>query len=402
MTRAGPVHQIAAMPETRPAPHAAGPRETLARLVAFPTISRDSNLPLVDFVADRLAGLGVTSTRVPDATGTKAALIARIGPEAPGGVVLSGHTDVVPVAGQDWTSDPFALTERDGRLYGRGTCDMKGFIACGLALVPEMLAAKLARPIYLALSYDEEIGCLGAPAMIERLLVDQPRPEAVIVGEPSMMRVVTGHKGSWGLQVQVRGHEVHSSRIHTGVSAVMTAARLVTWMDDAMAANAAAAAPSDFDPPYTTLHVGVIEGGTASNIAARDCAFTGEIRILPGETIAGWQARLRAEAARLEAAARAIHPDARITVATRMEMAAFVPEPDGAAERLARALTGDNASHVVSYQTEAGQFQERGLSTVICGPGSIDQAHQPDEFISIEQLDAGTAFIRRLIARLAG
>ena len=382
-------------------PDAADARAMLARLVAFPTVSQDSNLDLVGFVERHLAGLGVASARVPDATGTKAALIARIGPAVPGGVVLSGHTDVVPVAGQDWTSDPFVMTERDGRLYGRGTCDMKGFIACALALAPEMLAAGLARPIYFALSYDEEIGCLGAPPMIDRLLVDQPRPEAVIVGEPSMMRVVTGHKGSWGFRAHVRGHEVHSSRIDAGVSAVMTAARLIAWMDETMAANARAAGPSGFEPPYTTLHVGTIEGGTAANIVARDCHFSGEIRALPDESVAGWRRRLLAEAARLEAAAKAIHPDAAITVTTRMEMKGFVPELDGVAERLARALTGDNARHVVSYQTEAGQFQDKGLSTVICGPGSIDQAHQPDELISIEQLEAGTAFLRRLIARLA-
>lgn len=383
-------------------PDALDARDMLARLVAFPTVSQDSNLDLVGFVERHLAGLGVASTRVPDATGTKAALIARVGPAVPGGVVLSGHTDVVPVTGQDWTSDPFVLTERDGRLHGRGTCDMKGFIACGLALAPEMLAAGLARPIYFALSYDEEVGCLGAPPMIERLLVSEPRPEAVIVGEPSMMRVVTGHKGGWGFRVHVRGHEVHSSRIDTGVSAVMTAARLVAWMDETMAENARAAVPSSgFEPPYTTLHVGMIEGGTAGNIVARDCRFLGEVRALPDEGIAGWKARLLAEAARLEAAARAIHPDAAITVTSRMELSGFVPEADGAAERLARALTGDNARHVVSYQTEAGQFQERGLSTVICGPGSIDQAHQPDEFISVDQLAAATAFLRRLIVRLA-
>lgn len=377
------------------------PREMLARLVAFPTVSRNSNLDLIDFVADHLAAAGVASIRVPDATGTKASLLARVGPDAPGGIVLSGHTDVVPVDGQDWSSDPFALTERDGRLHGRGTCDMKGFLACGLALVPEMLAAGLKRPIILALSYDEEVGCLGAPPMIEAMLAGLPRPEAVIVGEPTMMRVVTGHKASWGLRAHVRGHEVHSSLIHTGVSAVMAAARLVAWMDAATAENARAALPGDFDPPYTTLHVGLIQGGTASNITARDCAFTGEIRIVPGETIAAWKGRFMDEVARLEAEMRRIHPAAAITVATRMELPGFAPESDGAAERLARSLSGDNGRHVVSYQTEAGQFQERGLSTVICGPGSIEQAHQPDEFISLDQLEAGAAFLRRLIGRLA-
>ena len=377
-------------------------RETLARLVAFPTVSSRSNLDLVAFVEDRLAAVGVPALRVPDATGAKASLVARIGPAVPGGVVLSAHSDVVPVEGQPWTSDPFALTARDGRLYGRGTCDMKGFLACALALAPEMAAADLRRPILLALSYDEEVGCLGAPAMIDRLLADQPRPAAVIVGEPSEMRVVTGHKSSWGFLVGVRGHEAHSSLLHRGVSAVMLAARLVAWMDATTRANAAAADPaSPYDPPFTTLHVGLIEGGTANNITARDCRFSGEIRALPHESLEGWRARVLAEAARLEAEARAVHDGARVTVETRMEVPELAPETDGAAEALARALTGDNGRHVVSRQTEAGQFQARGLSTVVCGPGSIAQAHQPDEFIAEDQLDAGVAFMRRLIDRLA-
>ncbi len=382
-------------------PQGPSPREMLARLVACPTVSDRSNLDLVALVEDHLHAQGVATRRVLDATGTKASLLALVGPEVPGGVVLSGHTDVVPVAGQDWTTDPFALTEREGRLHGRGTCDMKGFLACGLALVPQMQAAGLRRPILFALSYDEEVGCLGAPPMIDRLLADLPQPEAVIVGEPSMMRVVTGHKASWGLEVRVRGHEVHSSLIHTGVSAVMTAARLIAWMDAAMAENRARAPDSDFVPPWTTLHAGVIAGGTASNITARDCRFTGEIRIIPGETVGDWKTRFLAEVARIEAEIRAVHPDAAISVRSRMEMAGFKPEADGAAERLARSLTGDNVRRVVSYQTEAGQFQERGLSTVICGPGSIEQAHQPDEYITLDQLEAGTDFVRRLIRRLA-
>jgi acetylornithine deacetylase len=368
--------------------------------VAFPTVSTRSNLDLVAFVEAYLAEYGVAAVRVPDSGGEKASLYACIGPEAPGGVVLSGHSDVVPVEGQDWTSDPFVLTERDGRLHGRGTCDMKGFVATALALVPEMLAAGMKRPVILAITHDEEIGCKEAPALAAAILDALPRPEAVIVGEPSEMRVVTGHKGSWGFRVEVRGHEVHSSLIHRGVSAVMTAARMVSWMAETTEANLAEGR-GDFDPPCTTLHVGLISGGTANNITARDCRFSGEVRVLPGESIDGWRARVEAEAARLEAEARRVHPDARITVATRMTIPELAPEADGAAERMARALTGDNGAHVVSYQTEAGHFQARGLSTVVCGPGSIEQAHQPDEFITINQLDAGAAFLRRLTARLA-
>lgn len=375
------------------------PRDMLARLVAFPTVSSVSNLDLIGFVEDYLSGLGVPSRRIPDETGEKAGLVALIGPEVPGGVVLSGHTDVVPVAGQAWTSDPFVLTERGGRLHGRGTCDMKGFCATALALVPEMLAAPLARPILIALSRDEEIGCIGAPPLIEAMLGQMPPPEAVIVGEPSEMRVVTGQKGSWGFRARVRGHEVHSSLMHTGVSAVMTAAGLIDWMGRLMDENAAGTPPNDFEPPFTTIHIGLIEGGTANNITARDCVFSGEVRCLPGEDPAGWRARILAEAARREAAIRRIHPDAAIGFETRMMLPGFTADPP--AETLARALTGDIGRHVVSYQTEAGHFKARGLATVICGPGSIAQAHQPDEFITSEQLDAGAGFVRRLIERLA-
>lgn len=375
------------------------PRETLARLVAFPTISTASNLDLVDFAADYLAGHGVPTTRVPDETGTKAGLLALIGPAVPGGVVLSGHTDVVPVAGQTWTSDPFTLVEREGRLHGRGTCDMKGFCAAALALVPEMLAADLKRPIVLALTRDEEIGCIGAPPLIEAMLADMPPPEAVVVGEPSEMRVVTGQKGSWGFRAHVRGHEVHSSLMHTGVSAIHAAARFIAWTEDEVARAAATTPPNDFDPPWTTIHVGLIVGGTANNITARDCTFSGEVRCLPDQDPADWRARLEAEAARRTAAMRAIDPDAGIAFEDRMLLPGFLA--DGPAEALARALTGDNGRTVVSYQTEAGHFQARGLPTVICGPGSIAQAHQPDEFITCDQLDAGTEFVRRLIRRLA-
>lgn len=375
------------------------PREMLARLVAFPTVSTASNLDLVDFAAGYLAGHGVPTLRVPDETGTKAGLLACVGPAVPGGVVLSGHTDVVPVAGQPWTSDPFTLTERDGRLHGRGTCDMKGFCAAALALVPEMLAADLKRPVILALSRDEEIGCIGAPPLIEAMLGALPPPEAVIVGEPSEMRVVTGQKGSWGFRARVRGHEVHSSRMHTGVSAIIEAARFIAWTQGEMERAAAATPPNDFDPPWTTIHFGLIEGGTASNITARECRLSGEVRCLPEEDPAAWRARLVAEAERQGAAMRAVAPGTGFEFEDRMLLPGFLA--DGPAEALARALTGDNGRTVVSYQTEAGHFQARGLPTVICGPGSIEQAHQPDEFITSDQLDAGTEFMRRLIRRLA-
>lgn len=377
-------------------------KEMLAKLVAFPTVSRDSNLDLIAFVEDYLAGHGIDSVRVPSPCGQKANLYAQVGPAVPGGVILSGHTDVVPVDGQAWTSDPFTVTERDGRLYGRGTCDMKGFDALVLALVPDMLKAGLKRPVQIALSYDEEVGCLGAPSMIAAMRRALPTASAVIVGEPTEMGVVTAHKGSVGLDTTVIGYTVHSSIVHRGVSAVMVAAELIQWHSDRMAENAAAAdGESLFDPPFTTLHVGMIQGGTARNLTAGECRFGTDVRCLPGDDPMAWLARYRAFCETVQARMQTIHPSARIDVHARHELPGCRPETDGAAESLARQLTGDNAQRVVSYGTEAGQFQAEGYSACIVGPGNIAQAHQPDEYITLAQFAAGEAFLRRIIDRLA-
>ncbi|WP_341366750.1 acetylornithine deacetylase [Yoonia sp. BS5-3] len=380
-------------------------RALLDRLVAFPTVSRDGNLELIDFVENYLADLGVSSTKVPNADGSKAALYAHIGPQVDGGVVLSGHTDVVPVDGQAWDSDPFTVTERDGRLYGRGTCDMKGFDALALAAVPLALARGIKRPLQIALSYDEEVGCLGAPPMIDHMVaMGMPRADTVLVGEPSMMKVVTGHKGGIGYHMHFQGFEVHSSLAPTGVSAIMMAAKLINWANEVNAENAAKTPgplAADFVPPYTTLHVGTITGGTAHNITAKDCHFGFDFRIVPGEDIGDWQARFQAKLSELEAEMKAIRPEAGITADQYFDLPGLKPEQDGVAEGLARQLTGDNGTHVVSYGTEAGQFQERGYSAVICGPGDIAQAHQPNEFISIDQFQKGEAFIAKLIDTLA-
>ena len=378
------------------------PREMLAKLVSFNTESQRSNLDLIHFCRDYLASLGVESRLAPSPDGEKANLYATIGPAAAGGVVLSGHTDVVPVAGQAWSSDPWTLTERDGRLYGRGTCDMKGFDAIALALVPQMLAAPLKRPVHIALSYDEEVGCRGARVMIEAMAKDGLAPSAVIVGEPSMMKVVTGHKGGLRMRTTVRGHAVHSSRIDVGVSAVMVAAELMHWHNETMAANKASTpATNGFEPPYSTLHVGVVEGGTAVNIAAEHCSFTHEVRCIPGELQEDYVARYRAKLAEVEVGMKAIAPETGIDFEVTSDTPAMGPEEAGQAEALCRRLTGDNGRHVVAYGTEGGLFQRAGWSTVVCGPGDIAQAHQPDEFIAIAQLDAGTAFIRNLIADLS-
>lgn len=380
------------------------PRQILDHLVAFPSVSRDSNLPLIDWVEDYLESHGVTAHRVWNEDRTKASLFAHIGPEVEGGVILSGHTDVVPVDGQAWSSDPWTVTERDGRLYGRGTCDMKGFVALALAAVPLALDAGLRRPLQLALSHDEEVGCTGAPAMIAEMARSLPRAAAVIVGEPSRFSVVTGHKGGTGFKVHVKGFEVHSSLIHTGVSAIMAAAPLIDFANLVNAANAAkppAALAQMFDPPWTTLHVGMIQGGTAHNITAADCRFSCEIRVVPGEDIEDWVAALEGQVAQATAGMQAIRPETGITMERFFSVPPLRPETDGAAEALARRLTGDNGTHVVSYGTEAGQFQAEGYSAVVCGPGDIAQAHQPDEYLEISEFDAGWAFMQRLVASLS-
>ena len=380
------------------------PRDLLDRLVGFPTVSRDSNLPLVDFVEDYLSGHGIACTRVPNEDGTKAGLYAHVGPAAGGGVVLSGHTDVVPVDGQEWSTDPFMVTEADGRLYGRGTCDMKGFDALAIYALVRAKERGVTRPLQIALSYDEEVGCTGAPPLIEHMLASgMPRADTVLVGEPSMMQVVTGHKGGLGYDVRVRGHEVHSSMILTGVSAIMEGVRLIDWARETNAENAAAE-PAElaavFDPPFTTLHTGIIAGGTAHNITAKDCRFDLSFRVVPGEALDDWRARFETRRAALEADMKAVNARTAVVAEEVFSLPGLAPEEQGRAEELARRLTGDNGTHVVSYGTEAGHFQSAGYSCVVCGPGDIAQAHQPDEFISVAQFLEGQAFMDRLVDEL--
>jgi len=381
-----------------PNPDILSPRAILEKLVAFPTVSRDTNLPLIEWVEAYLAGHGISSTRVPSECGAKAHLYAHVGPEVAGGVVLSGHSDVVPVEGQDWSTDPWILSESDGKLYGRGACDMKGFVALAIAGLVSAKARDLKRPLQLALSYDEEVGCMAVASLVDAMVEGLPRAHSVIVGEPSMMKVVTGHKGGLGFAVDVTGFEVHSSLQPYGVSAIMEGARLIEWANHRNAENAAAT-PSElaapFDPPFTTVHVGMIAGGTAHNITARKCNFVLSFRQVPGD--GGWDTRFEAKVAEVEAAMKAIRPEAGIALTRVFDVPALKPETDGPAEALARRMTGDNALNVVSYGTEGGQFQVRGYSAVVCGPGDIAQAHQPDEYITLEQFAAGEAFVGRLI-----
>lgn len=374
----------------------------LARLVAYDTTSSKSNLALIDDVERELQRFGAETVRVWNAERTKANLYAVVGPIVEGGVVLSGHTDVVPVAGQSWSSDPFLLTEKDGRLYGRGTSDMKCFSAIALSLLPEMKAAGLKRPIIFALSYDEEIGLLGAPHMIAEIRGKLPAPSAVIVGEPTMMKVIDGHKGIASFRTSVTGFTTHSSQTDRGVSAVETAARLIAKLVDMREARAAKADPaSPFSPPYSTMTVNVVNGGTQLNIMAGACAFNWDCRVIPGESAADILREFEGFARGVEAQMRLKSDGCRIVTERMTDAPPLAPTPDNPAADLAKAISGLNSTDVVSYCAEAGQFQEAGFSTVICGPGSIDQAHQPDEYISLDQVAAGTAFLRKLIARLA-
>ena len=373
------------------------PVEMLAALVAFDTTSRESNLPLIEFVEDYLDGLDVRHIRVDYEAGRKTNLYATIGPDVAGGIVLSGHTDVVPVDGQVWASDPFTLTEREGKLFGRGTCDMKGFIAVALALVPQLKAMALKTPIHLAFSCDEEVGCKGVRPLVAHLKDQVKRPRAVLVGEPTMMKVVNGHKGAMTFSTDVTGHAAHSSLTHQGVNAITVAADMIGEMGRIRQDLIAAGDPTGrFDPPYSTIHVGVIAGGTAKNIVPQHCGFQWETRLLPNADAAAVPARMDAFARSLEPAMRAVWPEAGIATRKTNDVPGLRPEEGSEAERLALNAAGSNATHAVSYCTEAGLFQAIGIPAVICGPGNIEQAHKPDEYVEVSQLKACGDYLFRL------
>ncbi len=373
--------------------------DILERLIAFDTTSRHSNLALIAWVEEFLHARGIVSRRVANADGTKANLYAAIGPDTAGGVVLSGHTDVVPVDGQPWTSDPWTLTERGGKFFGRGVADMKSFLALALAHIDAALAAPLRRPIVLAFSYDEEIGCLGAPSMIAELAARTPRPSAVIVGEPTSMKVISAHKGVRSFVVEVIGREAHSSLPDHGVSAVAEAMKLMNLVL-AMAEEARAEMHAHFDPPGPTMTIGRVEGGTATNILARRCMFQWDLRAPKAAQADAIEARFREAATALDAEIKRRAPEGGVTITRRSNTPGLEIDPSSAAEMLARALTGDNDVRAASYAAEAGLFQRAGLPAVLCGPGSIEQAHQPDEWITRAQLEEGAVFMQRLIAHL--
>jgi acetylornithine deacetylase len=376
--------------------------ELLSRLVAFDTESSRSNLALIDFVEAYLREQGAEVARAPNAIGDKSALFATIGPNEAGGVVLSGHTDVVPVEGQDWSGDPFTLRRETSRLYGRGAVDMKGFCAVALALTPEFKAAGLKRPIHILLSYDEETTCRGPLDMIARLGVDLPKPSVVIVGEPTLMQVADAHKSITTLTTRVTGHEIHSANLQRGVSAVHVACELVVELDRIAADLRAMGDPSGrFDPPYSTIHVGVIHGGTARNIVAKTCEFLWEFRGLPGAPPHYASDRLEDFAQGLRQTIFAGFPNTGIEIAVVNEVPGLAPQQGSEAETLALRLSKRNSTIAVPYATEAGQFQRAGIATVVCGPGSIEQAHQPNEFIEVAELAACIQFMRGLAQELS-
>ena len=374
--------------------------EILERLIAFDTTSRNSNLELIGWVEEFLSARGIASHRVANDDASKANLYALIGPEIEGGVVMSGHTDVVPVDGQPWTSDPWTLTDRGDRLYGRGTADMKSFLALVLAHVDRAPVAALKRPLILAFSYDEEVGCLGAPALIEEMLRSTPRPRAVIVGEPTSMRVVSAHKGIRSFFVEVIGREAHSSLPDSGVSAVMEALKLMNLVAE-MGREYSAHSHAYFNPPGPTMTIGRVEGGTAANILARRCEFVWDLRTVEMSEADVVESRFLEATHALHAEIKKRAPEGGVRVTRRSNTPGLAIDRESAAESLARALTGDNETRAVAYTAEAGLFQSAGVPAVICGPGSIEQAHQPDEWIERSQIEEGAAFMERLIERLS-
>jgi acetylornithine deacetylase len=374
--------------------------EMLRRLVAFDTTSRNSNLALIDYVQGYLKSHGVESKLVPNEDGKKANLFATVGPKVKDGVVLSGHTDVVPVDGQPWVTDPWTLTLKDGKYYGRGTCDMKAFYAIALAMLPQFLKAPLKRPIHFALSYDEEIGCFGAHSLAAAMATQVPRPRAIVIGEPTMMTVVHAHKGSQSYVTRFTGFEAHSSMTHLGVSAIHFAAEFIHYLNTVQEElEAAAPKNSEFMPAAATFNVGTIVGGTAGNILARECEVLWGYRELPirpieelGERAQAWLKDV------LLPKMKAKHPAAGIDTELRASTPAFSSEGNDEAKTLAGSWSGSNTIGAVAYATEAGIFRKTlGVPTVVCGPGDIAQAHQPNEFILASQITACEDFMRRMV-----
>jgi acetylornithine deacetylase len=376
--------------------------ELLARLVSFDTTSRNSNLALIGFVRDYLDGHEVPYRISTDASGEKANIHAIVGPQTKGGIALSGHVDTVPVDGQAWTADPFTLRRADGRLYARGSADMKGFVSACLAAVPAMKALHLARPLHLFISYDEEVGCLGAQRLLRDLDESGLKPALCVVGEPSGMQPILAHKGKLNLRVAVRGLPGHSSEPSKGVNAIQAAGEALAYIaGEARRLSREGPFEDGFDPPHTTIHVGTIQGGTILNIIPERCEFIMEWRTIPGDDADRHVERLRQfVAAHIEPAMHAVSARSGFDFEVVNTMPGLSLDADHPLTEIVKQITGSNSTGKVSYGTEGGYYQGADIPTIICGPGHIAQAHQPDEWIAQEQLDACDAFIRRLADRV--
>ncbi len=377
--------------------------DILARLVSFPVLGGDPNLSIANYIHDYLERHGVSCQRVPNEEGTKHALHCRIGPANDGGIILSGHMDVVPTEGQPWNTDPFELVHKGDRLYARGSCDMKGFLACCLGMVPELLAAELQRPVYFAFSFDEEIGCMAGDLMAESIRdFYEERPAGAIIGEPSMLQPIVGQKGINVYTTTVRGSQGHSSRIREEVDAIHEAARLVVWLEDKMDALIAAGRTDDrFQPNHTSLHVGTIRGGSAFNIIANECAFDWDYRNIPLDRAEDIIADFRAHCEQRMIERRKIYPGFEIVhEAMHPPVPALDTADDAPIAELIKRLTGVTETRTVAYAAEAGQFARAGFPAVICGPGDIAQAHRANEFVTTEQLAGCERMIRSLMVEL--
>lgn len=376
--------------------------DLLDRLVSFDTTSRNSNLPLIGFIRDYLDSFGVGYRVSTDPSGQKANIHAVIGPAGRGGLAFSGHVDTVPVDGQAWTGDPFSMRRRDGRLYARGSCDMKGFVASCLAAVPDFQALDLARPLHLFISYDEEVGCHGAQRLIEDMGDSGLKPDVCVVGEPSGMKPILAHKGKLNLLVSVTGLPGHSSEPSKGVNAIYAAAEAIAWAARE-AGRLAIEGPFEdgFDPPHTTIHVGTVSGGSILNIIPERAAFTMEWRVIPGDSPHAHMKRMQEWIARtIEPAMKAVHPSCGFAYAIELEMPGMGLPADHALATVVKQVAGSNSAGKVAYGTEGGYYEQAGIPTIICGPGHIAQAHQPDEWIAESELAACDRFIRRLAGRL--
>ncbi len=377
-------------------------KDLLKQLIAFPTVSTDSNLELIDWVADYLGALGADVDVYRSNEGSKANLFATLGPRIDGGIVLSGHTDVVPVTDQEWTYPPFEMVEADGKLFGRGSCDMKGFIATTLAVAPEFANSELKRPVHFAFTHDEETGCIGARSLVQDLANYAVKPAMAIIGEPTDMRVIEGHKGCYEYSTQFIGLPGHGSAPHLGVNAAEYAARYVMRLMELRAPlRERAPENSRFEPPETTINIGGIHGGVAPNVIVSKASVDWEMRpVQEGDADFVKDNLQQYVDDTLLPAMRAVHPDAAIALHSHGEVPGLEPMEDNAARTLLTELTGANGAELVAFGTEAGLFQSLGMDAVVCGPGSINQAHKQDEFVEVEQLEQCLQLLNRLHHRL--